>query len=136
MLRVEGSEFHLQRGVMKLAVISNFTLQSNRDQTWTPRFLFIYDNQFISSHHTGMNNGRYKTISSSNLVHNNNSPSVVSHRMKSCPSPQQPSPQQQQQVYKTQTRERGTSTTDDEIIQNDNSIDQVLHTPLQKTFTM
>lgn len=84
-----------------------------------------------------MSNGRYKTISSSNLVHNNNSPvSVMSHRMKNAyPSPQQASTRQQQ-VCKAQTRERGTSTTDDEIIENDNSIDHVLHTPLQKTFTM
>ena len=51
------------------------------------------------------------------------------------PSPQQASTRQQQ-VCKAQTRERGTSTTDDEIIENDNSIDHVLHTPLQKTFTM
>ena len=56
--------------------------------------------------------------------------------MKNSSSLQQPSPQQRQKVDKTQTRERGTSTTDDEIIQNGNSIDHVLHTPLQKTFTM
>ena len=81
-------------------------------------------------HLTGINNGRYKAISNSSIMQmNNNSPSVVSQRIKS-------PPQQQQQVDKTQTRERGTSTSDEIIHQNDKYSDEVLHTPLHKTFTM